>query len=188
VLYFDEGGQEVFDAWRKELEPRLRGGELDKTPAFAAHLAKYRSLMPALALLFQLVEAAQSACASTEGGAAVSAVGADAARLAAAWCDFLEMHAEKVYDAELRPGVSAARALARKIEAGAIKDGDGVRDIYKHQWSGLRTHDQVRAGLAVLEAAHWARVVEGGTSERGGQFADRVRLHPDLRRTVKEGD
>src|SRR5947199_146572 len=82
--------------------------------------------------------------------------------LAAAWCAFLELHAAKVYDAELRPGVAAAQALAAKIEAGAIKDGEAARDIYRHHWSGLTTADQVAAGLAVLEPTHWVRVVAGG--------------------------
>jgi hypothetical protein len=198
VLRFDEGGQEVFDAWRAELEQRLRSGALRDAPAFEAHLSKYRSLMPSLALLFHLVDVAQGACVgpdstdSSRSGSAdastVSTVSATAARLAAAWCAFLELHAVKVYDAELRPGVAAAQALAAKIEAGAIEDGAALRDIYRHQWSGLTTTSQVAAGLAILEAAHWVRVVEGGVSERGGQFADRLRLHPDLRRKAKEGD
>jgi putative DNA primase/helicase len=183
VLRFDEAAQQVFDAWRAELEQRLRGGELREAPAFEAHLSKYRSLMPSLALLFHLVAVAQDACTGSAG-----AVGADAACLAAAWCAFLELHAVKIYDAELRPGVPAAQALATKIEAGAITDGAAARDIYRHHWSGLSTADQVAAGLAVLEGAHWVRVVEGGVSEQGGRPSDRVRLHPDLRHKAKEAD
>jgi hypothetical protein len=194
-LRFDDEAQQVFDAWRAELEHRLRSGALRDAPAFEAHFSKYRSLMPSLALLFHLVDAAQGACVGTDstdsgpngsvGGGAVSAA---AARLAAAWCAFLELHAAKVYDAELRPGVAAAQALAAKMEAGAIEDGAAVRDIYRRQWSGLTTADQVAAGLAVLEAAHWVRVEEGGASERGGRPSERVRLHPDLRRTAQESD
>src|SRR5690606_24201348 len=57
-LRFDAGGQAVWDAWRSELENRLRSDELSSTPAFESHLAKYRSLMPSLALIFHLVDAA----------------------------------------------------------------------------------------------------------------------------------
>jgi hypothetical protein len=162
VLRFDDAAQELFDAWRAELEQRLRSGELRDAPAFEAHLSKYRSLMPSLALLFHLVEVAQEGYTGP-----THLVGIAAARLAAGWCDFLEKHAAKVYHAEPRPGVAAARALAAKMEAGAITDGETVRDIYRHHWSGLTTAEQVTAGLAVLEAAHWVRVVDGGVSERG---------------------
>jgi hypothetical protein len=54
AVRFTEDAQEVFDQWRDELEVRLRSTELP--PALESHLAKYRSLMPSLALIFQLIE------------------------------------------------------------------------------------------------------------------------------------
>ena len=39
------------------------------------------------------------------------------------WCEFLEAHARKLYAIELHAGASAAHALAAKIEAGAVVDG-----------------------------------------------------------------
>ena len=53
-MRFTEDAQEIFDQWRDELEIRLRTAELP--PALESHLAKYRSLMPFLALIFQLIE------------------------------------------------------------------------------------------------------------------------------------
>ena len=47
-LRFDAAAQAEFDRWRDELEPRLQAGDLH--PAMEAHLAKYRSLAPSLAL------------------------------------------------------------------------------------------------------------------------------------------
>src|SRR5262245_24139145 len=44
----------VFLEWRHGFEPRLRGHEL--SPALEGHLAKYRKLVPALALIDHLVE------------------------------------------------------------------------------------------------------------------------------------
>jgi hypothetical protein len=75
---FSEEAQEVFDQWRDELEIRLRSTEL--SPALESHLAKYRSLMPSLALIIQLIEFVNS---SGDGGA----VGLRAALQAAAWCE-----------------------------------------------------------------------------------------------------
>jgi hypothetical protein len=53
---FDDEGQELFDAWRRILETRLREDSLH--PMMEAHLAKYRSLVPSLALLIHLAEGA----------------------------------------------------------------------------------------------------------------------------------
>ena len=43
-LRFRSDAQEVFDEWRAGLEKKIRSGNLH--PAFEAHLAKYRSLVP----------------------------------------------------------------------------------------------------------------------------------------------
>ena len=51
-LRFTADAQEVFDAWREVLEVRLRTGE--EHPVLESHIAKYRSLLPSLALLIHL--------------------------------------------------------------------------------------------------------------------------------------
>ncbi len=56
-LRFDPEAQELFDAFRDTLERRLRSEAMAATPAFESHLAKYRSLMPTLALLVETIEA-----------------------------------------------------------------------------------------------------------------------------------
>lgn len=53
-LRFSPDAQDLFDEWRNELELKLREGHF--APALESHLAKYRSLMPSLALIFYLVE------------------------------------------------------------------------------------------------------------------------------------
>ena len=55
---FAPDAQELFIAWLAELEAEIRGGELH--PALVSHLSKYRKLMPALALLFELADRAAS--------------------------------------------------------------------------------------------------------------------------------
>src|SRR5690606_1756185 len=170
-LRFDAGGQAVWDAWRSELENRLRSDELSSTPAFESHLAKYRSLMPSLALIFHLVDAAA-------GRGSSGAVGEGSARLAAAWCEFLEAHARKVYAEELMLEAIAAHRLARHIQEGRIRDGDTVREIHRHEWTGLSTPELVDSGLRVLEQVHWVR---SERVETGGRPSYIVRLHPDLR-------
>ncbi len=46
--------RELFDGWRADLEHRLRAEE--DHPVLLSHLAKYRSLLPSLALLFHLID------------------------------------------------------------------------------------------------------------------------------------
>jgi Protein of unknown function (DUF3987) len=48
-LRFDPAAQEHFDSWRADLEQRLRAE--DDHPVLLSHVAKYRSLMPSLALI-----------------------------------------------------------------------------------------------------------------------------------------
>jgi hypothetical protein len=174
-LTFTPPAQAVFDEWRDELEVRLRSDDLGDTPAFAAHLAKYRSLMPALALLFELIAIAGG------GVLATGQVGEPAARLAAAWCEYLEYHAKKLYAAELMGGVAVAHLLADKIAAGAIPDGVAVRDVYRAGWSGLRAPERVVWGLDVLAEHGWVRIEQAG-DRRPAQL---IRLHPDLRSPTK---
>ena len=153
-LTFDPEAQAIFDTWRTELEVRLRGEELQRTPAFCSHLSKYRSLMPSLALIFHLIE--------TVGGPPSDHVGipAGAARLAAAWCEYLEAHARKVYRRELAGDVEGARLLAAKIESGDVRDGQAVRELYRPQWAGLKTPDAEWQALSTLERLGWLRVAE----------------------------
>ena len=169
-LRFTPDAQCLADAWREELETRLRSKDIASTPAFESHLSKYRSLMPSLALLFHLIDVAT--------GGPMGSVSLAAAQLAAAWCEFLEVHACKVYAVELVPGAEAAQLLAVKIQEGVVTDGQTVREIYEHHWRGLATAEAVRVGLDVLSAAGWTRVVSPVT---GGRPTELVRVHPDLR-------
>jgi len=162
---FDPEAQSLFDAWRDELETRIRGDELRDSPAFEAHLSKYRSLMPSLALLFHLIhDGSQNVCF-------------ECARLAAGWCEYLEHHARKIYSEELQPGAAGAHILANKIKQGAVQDGDSVRDIYRHHWSELTNPKSVCAAVVVLSEASWVRVENFQT---GGRNAEVIRLHPEL--------
>ena len=151
---------------------RIRGGD-GTTPAFESHMAKYRSLMPSLALIFHLV--------GVVGGQRQGPVNLEATRLAAQWCDYLEQHARKIYAAELYPDLTAAHLIASKIRAGAVVDEMHVREIYRPQWSGLATPEAVWDGIRLLERCNMARIVQKDT---GGRQADVIQLHPSLKQAV----
>ena len=178
-LTFDPDAQDFYDAWRDKLERRLRSAELARTPTFEAHIAKYRSLLPKLALLFHLVETARFDHRGFVGFDS-SQVGLRAAQLAADWCAFLECHARKVYQAELARELVSAHELARRIEQGAVRDGTPLRAIYRKGWAHLATQDDVLAALRVLERYHWVRL-DTAEHERGGRPSTVVRVNPALR-------
>lgn len=170
ALRFSSDAQQLFYDWLSTLETRLRSSAMKETPAFESHLAKYRSLMPSLALLFHL--------AATHGE--YVSVSLSAAQCAADWCEFLEMHACKVYAAELRTDLTGAHALAKKVRQEAVYDGMTLREIYRAGWTNLKDADSVLSALAVLEEHGWARLEVIATGRRPSQI---VRVNPAARET-----
>jgi hypothetical protein len=166
---FTNDAQEVFDRWRDELEVKLRTEELP--PALESHLAKYRSLMPSLALIFQLIE-------FVDGTGEGDAVGVRSALQAAAWCEYLETHAIRLYSSAENPAMEGARALLERIRKGDVSDGDSTRSVYRRHWAKLSTPEGVNSACGVLEEFGWLRVEVVKTS---GRSTSRLRLHPSLR-------
>src|SRR5262249_23173392 len=155
--------QELFIEWLAELEAKVRGDELH--PALVSHLSKYRKLMPALALLFELADrVAQKGFVGFEGSTSgastiIPMVCLEHTRQVAAWCEYLESHAGRVYSCVVSPQLRVARELADKIKkrkvgaAGPFTD----REVYLKGWGGLDTPEAVRQAVQVLQDAGWVR-------------------------------
>jgi len=163
---FADGAQELFYAWWPELERKIRAGDLH--PAFVAHVAKYRSLMPSLALIFELADA--------EGLTEPHEVSLAHAAQAAAWCDYLETHARRVYGCLVLPELHAARELADKIIRGKLAAEFSTRDVYLKGWSGLSEPESARAALRVLEDSGWVRPAVAEVGE--GRPPERWKINP----------
>lgn len=170
-IEFSVGGQEVFNAWRCQLENRLRSGTI-QCPGFESHLAKYRSLMPSLALLLHLIDLS---FVSSVSSPLLTQISEFHAEKAVAWCEFLESHARKVYRLALAPELSAAKTLLQKIRLGRVAGGDSVRSIYRNQWSELDSKKRVNGALATLEKYGWIRIEE---KETAGRVTEVIRLNP----------
>jgi hypothetical protein len=156
ALHFDDDAQRLFDDWRCHHEIRLRSGELS-TPAFESHLAKYPSLMASLALIFHLAQWADSQ-SNHAPATTLKPIAIVPARLAAEWCEYLELHARKVYAGAIRPDIQSAHALAAKIREGKVKDKMPMRDLYRAQWSNLRTKQALYEAAAILDECGWTRI------------------------------
>jgi hypothetical protein len=146
-LHFSVEGQSVFNEWLSDLE--LHKLKADDHPLILEHLGKYRSLMPTLALIIHLIE-----CMST---GEIAPVSVQAAKKAVTWCEYLETHARRVYGLVTDSKQQSAAVLAKKIQAGKVKDGFTLRDIYKKNWHLLNTKELAQAACGELLEAGWLR-------------------------------
>jgi len=170
---FTPDAQELFMEWLAELEAKVRGDQLH--PALISHLSKYRKLMPALALLFALAEWA----AGNEGA---DTVALQHARQAAAWCEYLEFHARRVYSCIVTPQLRAARELAEKIKHRKVGvDGFfSCREVYLKGWSGLDSPEAVKEAAEVLQDAGWVRDLSSESGPFGGRPSNRYAVNPEV--------
>ncbi|MBY0293410.1 MAG: DUF3987 domain-containing protein, partial [Alphaproteobacteria bacterium] len=146
-FHFDHEAQGVFYEWLTELEGKLRTSTDE--PILTEHLTKYRKLMPSLALIFHLINLVSERSAG--------AVTVDCVERAAGWCDYLEGHSRRIYGSGMNPPYQAARTLARRIQGGDLKDRFDVRDVYRKEWTRLKTKEEVEAACHLLIEKGWLR-------------------------------
>jgi Protein of unknown function (DUF3987) len=135
-LRFNEEAHEDFLEWRTDLERRLRSSEV--SPALEGHLAKYRKLVPSLALINHLAD----------GGNGPVSHRALLKALAAA--HYLESHARRIYGSACETELAAARAILKHMRSGELKDGFTARDVHQSGWAHLSEREHVGAGLGLL--------------------------------------
>jgi putative DNA primase/helicase len=91
-----------------------------------SNLAKYRSLIPSLALILHLLDGR------------VGPIGEASARTAIGWGAYLESHARRLYASVTEAPAVAARLLAARIQTGAMPNLFAARDVYRFGWTGFR--------------------------------------------------
>ena len=171
LVRFDHAAQAFFAAWFAELQQEVRSDRLEH-PALEAHLVKYASLMPSLALVFELADWAAS------GGATIpSRVSLTHAHQAAAWCQFLLEHAQRIYGMGVQDAAMRARTLARHLTQGDVPATFVARDIYHKGWSGLTSAEEVAEPLALLEHLDWLR---SRTHQTGGRPSTVYTVNPRM--------
>jgi putative DNA primase/helicase len=173
VWRFSAEAQQVFVEWRITHEQELKAGELH--PAMESHLAKYRKLIPALALVFALVDTPDSGGVIHER---------ELVR-ALTWGEYLRTHAHRLYAAAVTPETTGARALLAKIKAGKLNDRDGVihesftpRAIAVKGWAGLNSPDAVRKAADLLVDFDWLRREAVPVGAAGGRPSERYVVNP----------
>ena len=122
--------------------------KLEMTPALESHFAKYRKLVPSLALINHLADVGHGP------------VGGQAMARALGPATYLETHARRAYGAGPEAETAAAKAILSHVRKGDLTDGFTARDIHRHGWSHLADRDQVQAGLNLLCDLDWIRAAE----------------------------
>jgi putative DNA primase/helicase len=177
IWRFSPDAQALFVEWLVPFESEIRGDDLH--PAMVSHLSKYRKLIPALALVFALIDTPDSGGVIHE---------AELIR-ALAMGEYLRPHANRLYAAALIPETTDAVTLLAKIKGGKLTDTDGVmlesftpRQIAVKGWAGLGTPDAVRKAADVLADFDYLRreVIQSGDAKGRGRPSDRYAINPAL--------
>jgi hypothetical protein len=161
-LRFDREGLGLFREWRADLETRLRG---DLHPALESHFAKYRKLIPGLALIIHLAD-------GNTGPVTESAV-----LQALAWGEYLETHAQRAYASVSQPEISVAKAIIRRIKKGDLPPLFSSRDVWRPGWALLSDREQVIKALETLGDYNW---VSSEKIETGGKPATIYKINPQV--------
>jgi putative DNA primase/helicase len=170
-LRFTSEAQDFFDGWRTDLENRIRSSQ--ESAGLTSHWAKFRSLMPSLALLFHLIEVVDRQASGP--------VSLDAAQRAAAWCDFLEAHAKRIYQAAFDGDPEPAQRLGDRLRS-SLPNPFSVWQVVQKGWSGLDTTEAVERAVAMLEDHDWVRRVEIQPGPQGGRPKVEIHVNPLLLR------
>ena len=151
-LRFAPDALERFRQYRAELEGLVRDKELP--PAMSAHFAKYRGLVPRIALI----------CHVASGG--YGPVTNEALGMALEWAKYLEAHARRAYGSKPADSFHVAEAIWAKVEKGDLQNGFTEKDIYGKGWAKLGIGGGLHNGLDLLIENGWLRATTIATGGR----------------------
>jgi hypothetical protein len=168
VLRFYWEAQGKFEDWYVENNQRARGGAPQHMRSI---LAKYDSLMPRLALVFQLFE---WGCAG-EGVEIPKEVSLENTERAIRYCTVLESHVNRML---LHRTASPAHDLYEKIKEHKLKETFTLREVYNPEWVGLQDPKSAKAAIKELEAAHVVRPLDSKPGGQGGRPPELYQVNP----------
>ena len=169
-MRFSDDAQELFIAWLHDLQEKLSNPE--NSPIIREHFGKYRSLMPSLALQFHLIDIAD--------GMPSGPVSLSAAQMAAAWCEYLESHARRIYGMAEDITERAAGIIANKIKAGKLENNFTSREVQRKGWELLAEKVVVKAALQDLVEANWLREKISSATSKGGVKKVEYEINPKI--------
>jgi len=160
ILHFSPEAQLLFGQWYLANEKYLGNGSLDA--ARQSHFAKYRSLIPALALLFHLLDGHDDQ------------VCGECLTHSIEFAKYLKKHANRIYASASGHDFGAVRLLAERLLKGELADGFTCRTLMLKGWSGLSGKEQAQAAIDALVEFGWLTQTE---VRSGGRPSTRYQLN-----------
>jgi putative DNA primase/helicase len=177
VWSYSDAAQVAYKEWVTNFERELRTSEMP--PAFVTHLSKYRKLVPALSLVFALIDTPDNN----------NIVELPELERAMAWSEFLRSHAMKIYSSGTPTPQYPAATLLTKLKGGVLQNKGAQasnfftpREIVQKGWSGMKTTDELLPVLEILVHHGWLRkeVKPANHPQHLGRTSTRYWLHPEL--------
>ena len=163
LLHFNKDAQELFNNWYQENEAMLRAGSL--SPSEHSHFAKYRSLVPGLALLFHLLNGHQDL------------VSKDSLQTALQFARYLKSHAKRSYCSVNGLDSAPTKALAKKLLEGNVVDDFTQRSLLHKGWTNLSHKDTVSLAVNALVEHDW---LSEQPSEKAGRKTTIYKINPRI--------
>ena len=173
---FSESAQALFIDWFTQLNAEKIANE--EHAIIQEHLSKYGKLMPALALIFHIIDGVNFGN--------VGAVSKASAEMAIQWCEYLEKHARRIYGLVLNSSELKASALALKLQQLPIahewlsSEGVTASQILRKNWKHLATIESVYEALDVLAEKHWVQLEEVEPTVKGGRPKKRFLINKKI--------
>jgi hypothetical protein len=161
LLHFSPEAQLLFSQWYVTNERFVGNSSLDA--ARQSHFAKYRSLIPALALLFHLLDGHEGPVCE------------ECLHQSIGFAKYLKKHANRIYASASGHDFGAVRLLAERLLKGELVDGFTCRTLMLKGWSGLSGKEQAQGAIDTLVEFGWLTATE---IQSGGRPSTRYQLNP----------
>jgi hypothetical protein len=171
-LHFSPEAQSLFYEWLTELENEIRGEDIH--PVMESHLAKYRSLIPSLALICHLADSMEiNLSLPVSLGSLQKALG---------WYEYLKSHAERIYGMVMNGHTTGAKSILGKIAKGILANPFKRRDIQRGNWAGLTEPEDIDGALSILEDYGYVQPAPHKPGPIGGRPSIEYHIHPSFRK------
>jgi Protein of unknown function (DUF3987)/RepB DNA-primase N-terminal domain len=143
-LRFEPKAQLIFNRWFENNERVCRDNQ---HPALESHFAKYRSLLPSLALLIELVDSSDLH--------SIQSISTSSTNKAVKLVEYLRTHALRIYGMSEKPEIEGANLIISRLDK--LKDPFTAREIHRKGWVGLTDKKVVEKVLELLEEHNYCR-------------------------------
>ncbi len=163
---FTSSAQELFINWYSKHETRFENSEMHTS--IEAHLDKFSSLVPSLALLFHLADNPRKPNES---------IGKKDLEKSIKWAQYLESHAMKIYGMSLNNELKYALLISKRFKK--LQNPFTLREVRQKNWSELKTNKIIQNALDILVDHKYLRV-QNIKNSSGGRPSTKYYINPKV--------